>query len=165
MLHWKGGTLTEGLVVISNEGGKRNQAAIRLVAVSDMVNQAVGDALSGILMVETVLQYRNWSLQQWNAMYTDLPSRQLKVTDYAARNLFSTHFMFTFNLVSYVNVQVKVADRSVFKTTDAETKVAFPSLLQAAIDAAVGEYLLKLSKVVMQSFLSPTRTNQIVPIS
>lgn len=46
-----------------------------------MVNQAVGDALSGILMVETVLQYRNWSLQQWNAMYTDLPSRQLKVKD------------------------------------------------------------------------------------
>lgn len=58
---------------------KRNEAAARLVAVSEMVNQAVGDALSGILMVETVLQYRNWSLQQWNAMYTDLPSRQLKV--------------------------------------------------------------------------------------
>jgi len=61
-------------------------------------------------------------------------------------------------------VQVKVADRSVFKTTDAETKVAFPSLLQAAIDAAVGEYLQKLSKVVMQPFLSPIRTNQVAPI-
>lgn len=55
-----------------------------------MVNQAVGDALSGILMVETVLQYRNWSLQQWNAMYTDLPSLQLKVKDHAARNSFLT---------------------------------------------------------------------------
>lgn len=60
-----------------------------MVAVSEMVNQAVGDALSGILMVETVLQYRNWSLQQWNAMYTDLPSRQLKVIcDHAARKSF-----------------------------------------------------------------------------
>lgn len=113
------------------EGGKRNEAAIRLVAVSEMVNQAVGDALSGILMVETVLQYRNWSLQQWNAMYTDLPSRQLKV---------------------------KVADRSVFKTTDAETKVAFPSLLQAAIDAAVEKY------EGGRSFVRPSGTEDVVRV-
>ena len=47
----------------------------------------------------------------------------------------------TLKSVADVNVQVKVADRSVFKTTDAEAKVAFPSLLQAAIDKEVGEYL------------------------
>lgn len=113
------------------EGGKRNQAAIRLVAVSEMVNQAVGDALSGILMVETILQYRNWSLQQWNAMYTDLPSRQLKV---------------------------KVADRSVFKTTDAETKVAFPSLLQAAINTEVEKY------EGGRAFVRPSGTEDVVRI-
>jgi len=34
------------------------QAAKRLVAVNEMVNQAVGDALSGILMAEVLLHIR-----------------------------------------------------------------------------------------------------------
>ncbi|KAG0609605.1 hypothetical protein M758_7G000100 [Ceratodon purpureus] len=113
------------------EEGQRKQAARRLVAVSEMVNQAVGDALSSILMVESVLRYRNWSLQQWNALYTDLPSRQLKVT---------------------------VADRSVFKTTDAETKVAFPSLLQGAIDTLVEKY------EGGRAFVRPSGTEDVVRI-
>lgn len=41
-------------------------------------------------------------------------------------------------------MQVKVADRSVIQTTEAETKVASPPALQAAIDSAVGEYLRKM---------------------
>lgn len=50
-----------------------------MIATTEMVNQAVGDALSGILMIETILRYYNWSLEKWNSMYKDLPSRQLKV--------------------------------------------------------------------------------------
>ena len=53
-------------------------AAKELLAVVDMVNQAVGDALSGILLVEAALQSRGWGLTQWAALYADLPSRQLK---------------------------------------------------------------------------------------
>ena len=41
--------------------------------------QAVGDALSGILLVEAALRQKRWSLQDWLALYADLPSRQLKV--------------------------------------------------------------------------------------
>ena len=44
-----------------------------------MLNQAVGDAISGLLLVEVALRRKSWSMQQWAALYTDLPSRQLKV--------------------------------------------------------------------------------------
>ena len=41
--------------------------------------QAVGDALSGVLLVEAALRILGWSLPDWAATYADLPSRQLKV--------------------------------------------------------------------------------------
>lgn len=61
-------------------------------------------------MVEAALRRRSWGLQQWANLYTDLPSRQSKVL---------------------------VADRSVIRTTNAETQVASPAALQPAIDQAV----------------------------
>ena len=72
--------------------------------------QAVGDALSGMLMVEAGLRRRQWGLGQWAGLYQDLPSRQTKVL---------------------------VADRSVISTINAETQVASPPGLQALIDQAV----------------------------
>ncbi|KAI3523749.1 hypothetical protein L1887_02122 [Cichorium endivia] len=57
---------------------KRN-AAKRLWAVSNLINQAVGDALSGLLLVEAILQHMGWSVDTWNELYLDLPSRQLKM--------------------------------------------------------------------------------------
>ena len=87
-----------------------SRAAADLVALSVVVNQAVGDALSGILLVEAALRRRGWGLADWAGLYADLPSRQLKV---------------------------RVADRGAIVTTDAETRCAEPRGLQAAIDAAV----------------------------
>ena len=72
--------------------------------------QAVGDALSGVLMVEAALRRRQWGLEQWGQLYQDLPSRQSKVL---------------------------VADRGVISTINAETQVAAPAGLQALIDQAV----------------------------
>lgn len=77
--------------------------------------QAVGDALSGLLLVEAALRRRQWGLQHWGDLYQDLPSKQSKV---------------------------QVADRSVISTTDAETKVASPAGLQALIDRSVAGGLL-----------------------
>jgi phosphoacetylglucosamine mutase len=54
------------------------QAVMRLLAASQLINQAVGDALSGLLLVEVILQYKGWSFQNWCEIYSDLPSRQLK---------------------------------------------------------------------------------------
>ena len=51
----------------------------QLLALARLSNQAVGDALSGILMVEAALSLLNWDLGVWLDLYTDLPSRQLKV--------------------------------------------------------------------------------------
>lgn len=55
---------------------------MRLLAVSKLINQAVGDALSGLLLVEVILQHMGWSIHRWNELYHDLPSRQLKVNLY-----------------------------------------------------------------------------------
>ncbi len=72
--------------------------------------QAVGDALSGVLMVEAALRRRQWGLEQWGQLYQDLPSRQSKVL---------------------------VTDRGVISTINAETQVAAPAGLQSLIDQAV----------------------------
>lgn len=80
--------------------------------------QAVGDALSGVLMVEAGLRRQQWGLGQWAELYQDLPSRQTKVL---------------------------VADRSVISTTNAETQVSSPAGLQALIDQAVAGWQCLLS--------------------
>lgn len=45
----------------------------------DVINQTVGDAISDLLLVETVLHAFGWSVAEWDAAYTDLPNRQMKV--------------------------------------------------------------------------------------
>lgn len=63
-------------------GSEVEKAALRLLAVSKLINQAVGDALSGLLLVEVILQHMVWSIHRWSELYHDLPSRQLKVSYY-----------------------------------------------------------------------------------
>lgn len=84
-----------------------------LRACIDLINQAVGDALSDFLLVEVVLAHKHWGPQEWLATYTDLPNRLLKVL---------------------------VKDRAVFKTTDAERKLTSPEGVQAQIDKEVQKY-------------------------
>ncbi|KAF5185486.1 Phosphoacetylglucosamine mutase [Thalictrum thalictroides] len=95
------------------EGSEQHKAALRLLAISSLINQAVGDALSGLLLVEAILLYNGWSIQRWNELYQDLPSRQLKV---------------------------KVADRNAVTTANAETVVVKPSGLQEAINIEVAKF-------------------------
>ncbi|KAL4584130.1 hypothetical protein LXL04_008720 [Taraxacum kok-saghyz] len=98
----------------STENGlEKRKAAKRLWAVGNVMNQGVGDALSGLLLVEGILQHMGWSVDKWNQLYDDLPSRQLKV---------------------------KVADRSAVITTNAETCVEKPPGLQEAINSLIGKY-------------------------
>lgn len=77
----------------------RQVPVVQLLAVSRLMNQAVGDALSGLLLCESVL-CSGITLEQWAGLYTDLPSRQLKL---------------------------KVADRAAITTTDAERKCVTPA--------------------------------------
>ena len=70
----------------------------------------MGDALSGVLVVEATLFAKRWRLEDWDATYADAPSKQVKV---------------------------RVRDRGVIVTADAERRAVRPEGMQAAIDAAV----------------------------
>ncbi|KAK1262066.1 Phosphoacetylglucosamine mutase [Acorus gramineus] len=94
-------------------GSEQQKAVLRLLAVSTLINQAVGDALSGLLLVEAILQYLGWSIERWSELYRDLPSRQLKVS---------------------------VTDRNAVVTTNAETTVVKPLGLQELINYEMAKY-------------------------
>eukprot|EP00962_Isochrysis_galbana_P039057 scaffold13976_cov108-Isochrysis_galbana.AAC.1 len=83
-------------------------AARRLLCLRSLVNQAVGDALSDILLVRALLARRGWGGAAWDAMYTDLPSRQTKLP---------------------------VADRGAVHTSEDESTALAPADLQPGLDA------------------------------
>lgn len=41
--------------------------------------KTVGDAISDMLLIEAILAIKGMTIQQWDAIYADLPNRQLKV--------------------------------------------------------------------------------------
>ncbi|CAG7879513.1 unnamed protein product [Brassica rapa] len=96
-----------------SEGSDECNAVSRLVAVSNLINQAVGDAISGLLLVEVVLRHMGWSVQKWNELYKDLPSRQVKV---------------------------EVPDRTAVVTTSEETEALRPLGIQDAINGEIRKY-------------------------
>ncbi|KAI4094381.1 MAG: hypothetical protein LQ344_002282 [Seirophora lacunosa] len=91
----------------------QSSALETLRALTALINQTVGDALSDLLLVEVILAHKGWGPKEWNSTYTDLPNRL---------------------------VRVEVADRSIFKAVDAERKLESPPGVQAQIDAAVGKF-------------------------
>jgi phosphoacetylglucosamine mutase len=64
-------------------------------------------------IVEAILYIENMSIQDWNAIYTDLPSRQLKV---------------------------QVQDRSSIVVSDNGTACLQPAAVQIALDTAMAEF-------------------------
>uniref|UniRef100_G1NLV9 Phosphoacetylglucosamine mutase n=1 Tax=Meleagris gallopavo TaxID=9103 RepID=G1NLV9_MELGA len=99
----------------------KREAAKVLENMIDLINQTVGDAISDMLVIEAILALKGLTLQQWDALYTDFPSRLLKV---------------------------QVADRQVIDTTDAERRAVTPPGLQEKIDALVKKY--KLSRAFVR---------------
>ena len=91
----------------------QSSALSTLRALTHLINQTVGDALSDLLLVEVILAHKGWSLLEWASTYTDLPNRL---------------------------VRVEVVDRNIFKAVDAERKLESPPGVQAQIDALVGKY-------------------------
>lgn len=91
----------------------QSSALDTLRALTALINQTVGDALSDLLLVEVILAHKSWGPSEWDLTYTDLPNRL---------------------------VRIEVADRNIFKTTDAERKLISPPGIQAQIDALVVRY-------------------------
>ena len=54
--------------------------------------QAVGDAISDAMFVEAVLTIKGWTIEQWAAMYTDLP-RQVVCSQDVPVCLCALHFI------------------------------------------------------------------------
>ncbi|KAJ0026952.1 hypothetical protein NQD34_017952 [Periophthalmus magnuspinnatus] len=119
------------LIDSPNSDDEKKRAALLLQNTINVVNQTVGDAISDMLLIEAILAIKGMTVQQWDAIYTDLPNRQLKV---------------------------KVADRRVIDTTDAERRALSPAGLQDAIDALVKKYSLA------RSFVRPSGTEDVVRV-
>lgn len=91
----------------------QDNAIQNLKALTLLINQAVGDAISDFLLVEVILAHKRWGPEEWDAGYEDLPNRLVKVN---------------------------VPDRNVFTTEDAERKLVSPKGLQAQVDEVVRRY-------------------------
>ncbi|XP_058053817.1 phosphoacetylglucosamine mutase [Anopheles bellator] len=92
---------------------EQRQTADRLLQFMDLTNETVGDAISDMLLVETVLHTKGWSLENWLGSYTDLPN---------------------------VLEKVYLTDRNVITVTDADRIVVTPAGLQEAIDEIVNKF-------------------------
>ncbi|XP_004083772.1 phosphoacetylglucosamine mutase [Oryzias latipes] len=110
---------------------ERKRAALMLQSTINVINQTVGDALSDMLLIEAILAIKGMTVEQWDRIYTDLPNRQLKV---------------------------KVSDRRVIDTTDAERRAVSPAGLQEAIDNLVKTYRKA------RSFVRPSGTEDVVRV-
>ncbi|XP_039275740.1 phosphoacetylglucosamine mutase isoform X2 [Nilaparvata lugens] len=100
---------------LTNPSSSKSQLAAmkELALLINVINETVGDALSDMLLVETVLHARGWDVHEWLNTYQDLPNRLLKVV---------------------------VKDRNVIETTDANRKCTSPAGVQDAIDEVVNKF-------------------------
>ncbi|XP_074640433.1 phosphoacetylglucosamine mutase-like [Tubulanus polymorphus] len=112
-----------------NDTQKKSTLCLKMML--DLINQTVGDAISDLLVVETILHARGWSIVDWEKLYNDLPNKQLKV---------------------------KVKDRTVISTTDAERKCITPANLQNVIDILVSKFTNG------RSFARPSGTENVVRV-
>ncbi|EAA04228.3 AGAP007215-PA [Anopheles gambiae str. PEST] len=92
---------------------EQRKTAARLLQIIDLTNETVGDAISDMLLVESVLHAKGWNLDDWLASYTDLPN---------------------------VLEKVYLADRNVIAVTDADRVVVAPAGLQDSINEIVAKF-------------------------
>ncbi|CAG8521097.1 20255_t:CDS:10 [Dentiscutata erythropus] len=125
---------SKALDKINSDGSRtteQEKAIKKLQALTELINQTVGDALSDLLLVESILINRQWTFKKWNSVYTDKPNRLVKVV---------------------------VADRQIFKTTNAERTLVEPNGLQEKIDKLVAQYKDG------RSFVRPSGTEDVVRV-
>lgn len=95
---------------VSDKAAQFPEASARMIHLMSLINPTVGDAISDLLVVESILALSGRSLAEWDALYHDLPNRLVKV-----------------------NVQ----NRLMFQTTNADRTLTHPPTLQSEIDALV----------------------------
>lgn len=110
---------------------EQKNASNKLLLTIDLINETVGDAISDMLLVETILHSKGWDLKDWLRTYEDLPNLQQKV---------------------------RVEDRNVFETKDAERICVKPEGLQVELDRIVKKYNRG------RSFVRPSGTEDVVRV-
>lgn len=99
---------------LESESGKGDRLKMvcisNLLSLHKMINPSVGDAISGMLLVDITLRMKKWKINTWANLYKDLPSRQIKVV---------------------------VPDRRLIITNETEERVLEPAALQIAIDKCI----------------------------
>ncbi|KAK6031297.1 phosphoglucomutase/phosphomannomutase protein [Ostertagia ostertagi] len=89
-------------------------AVKRLHYLSVVINEVVGDAMADLLVVESLLRWYGFSIEDWEqALYRNAPNVQIKVP---------------------------VVDRAKYKTTYEETVLLEPEGVQEKINALVAQY-------------------------
>eukprot|EP00993_Chasmostoma_nieuportense_P000057 NODE_1052_length_1686_cov_24.311097_g988_i0.p1 GENE.NODE_1052_length_1686_cov_24.311097_g988_i0~~NODE_1052_length_1686_cov_24.311097_g988_i0.p1 ORF type:complete len:532 (-),score=135.64 NODE_1052_length_1686_cov_24.311097_g988_i0:89-1663(-) len=104
---------TSALAAYKPTSPEQATALARLQACQQLLHPTVGDAIADLLMCEACLAILQWDVEKFVSLYTDLPSRQLKVS-------FENHTR--------------------IKTVWDETKVTQPASMQAEIDKCVSMY-------------------------
>lgn len=89
-----------------------------------IINNYTGDAISDILVVETILRHYGWDAKQWNQLYEDKPNSLTKV---------------------------EIPDKNLLKTSNFGQTCTQPETLQAAIDEIVSQYGLGARSFVRPS--------------
>ncbi|XP_047128946.1 phosphoacetylglucosamine mutase isoform X1 [Hydra vulgaris] len=89
---------------------KQKEAVNKLNAFMELTNQTVGDAISDMLLVESILHEKQWSCIEWDNEYQDLPNKLGKVL---------------------------VKDRRILTVNHDETRLIEPKELQQKIDEIV----------------------------
>jgi len=86
-----------------------------LIALTNLINQTVGDSISDLLLVEVVLGHKGWTVREWLATYSDMPTKLAKA---------------------------RVPDRGAYATVEgsAERKLQNPPGFQTQIDRVVAKY-------------------------
>uniref|UniRef100_A0A0R3S3A5 PGM_PMM_IV domain-containing protein n=1 Tax=Elaeophora elaphi TaxID=1147741 RepID=A0A0R3S3A5_9BILA len=85
----------------------------RLLCFSKLLNTVVGDAMTDLLAVEMLLKHYDWTVEDWNSIYKELPNVQRKL---------------------------KVVNRRAFQMSADETTCVKPLKLQRMINAIVSKY-------------------------
>jgi len=111
------------------------EALLALTHVQRCINPAVGDAMSGILLVEAII--RRTRAKSYAHVYEDLASKQTKA---------------------------KVPDRALVKTTNAERECSQPAGLQDAINAACAAARTSFNDPHVRAFVRPSGTEDCVRI-
>ncbi|EGG07404.1 uncharacterized protein MELLADRAFT_116324 [Melampsora larici-populina 98AG31] len=104
-----------GTVIFKPDFLKTLPSTSNLSKLANLINQTVGDSISDMLLVETILLQKEWGMKEWDEGYEELPNRLVKVL---------------------------VTDRNAFKTIDAERKLLEPNEMQIKLDQIVEKFRL-----------------------